>query len=297
MVGLVGLIFTFLFFVILGVVLQGLRKIPAEPPTKAVVTRLGQRTGGVKKEGWRFFLFYPFLNGYIPVNVEKKNFDFEPHDVRTPDMAEIEMKVHVTFSPDSSSGTQLIAYLNSGGEDGVKDILEDIIMESVREFAVNPDHEPKNWEMAVKMDKHFLAEIVASMLGIDHKNPENSQMMADVTRELRRGNGNMKLETLGIIIHRVNVVSIRPKGELAKNAEKVANEVKEREAEMIELEHIREQVKRMVAELGIKPEKALEIIQTERNKVIKTIEERNMNYTGLDGTGMLGAIADKFLNK
>ena len=92
-----------------------------------------------------------------------------------------------------------------------------------------------------------------------------------------------------------NAAQAFPKGELAKNAEKVANEVKEREAEMIELEHIREQVKRMVEELGVKPEKALEIIQTERKKVVKTIEERNMNYSGLDGTGILGAIADKFL--
>lgn len=297
---MIGIMFGFLFFIFLGIVMQGLRKIPAEPPTKAVVTRLGERTGAVKKEGWRFFLFYPFVNGYVPINVTKVNLNFLPHGVRTPDMAEIEMKVHLTFSPNPeiiSGQTQLIQYLNSGGESGVKEILEDIVLESVREFAITPQTKPFTWEEAVKMDKEFLAEIVASILGIDAKNPdpENQEEVRRISTELKQGNGKMKIPTLGIILHRVNVVSIQPKGEvLSGAAEKVAKERKERDAEQIELQHIREQVALMVKDLKITPKEAIELIQTERKKVTKNIEERN--YSGLGNSGIIGAVADKFLN-
>jgi len=47
------------------ILLQGLRRIPADPPTLGIKTRFGKRTGGKAMEGWNFFLFYPFVTGYI----------------------------------------------------------------------------------------------------------------------------------------------------------------------------------------------------------------------------------------
>lgn len=220
-------------FFIGALILQGLRRVPADPPHKAVVTRFGKRTGEVKDEGWRWFFLYPLVMGAILVDMTKKNQDLIPREVRTAeDMAEVEVAVSLTFRPDSDN---LIEFLNSGREPGVKSILEDVVEETVREFAANPTRKPNTWEDAVKMRREFLAEIVLAILGKDPASitPDEIDEMA---RELRRGNGKIQLDTLGIVLNRVNVTAIRPKGELAKAAELEAKEHRERKAEVVEVE-------------------------------------------------------------
>ncbi|MEK7635826.1 MAG: SPFH domain-containing protein [Patescibacteria group bacterium] len=263
--------------------LQGLRRIPADPPSRAVVTRFGRRTGYVKNEGWRFFPIYPWWGGYILVDMTKKNQDLTPREVRTAqDMAEIEVTVSLTWRPDCdfnpiTSQSYLIEYLNSGGESGIKDILEDIVEEAVREFAADPNREPNTWEDAVKMKREFLAEIVAAILGrVPTQTPIDE--LNTIVIQLRRGNGTLKLETLGIVLNRVNVTSIRPKGKLAEAAEKQAIEKRERLAEVIELNHVGERINAL-KQLGFSNEQALEIIQTERGKVKKEISESKWNVS------------------
>ena len=124
---------TLIFLGLAGaLILQGLRKIPANPPHKAVCTLIGERTGRVKNEGWRFFFIYPLLNGYIPINVTKINQDLKPEDVRTAeDMAEIEVGISLTWKPDDGADngkTRLIKYLNSGAESGVKTSFRMLLM-------------------------------------------------------------------------------------------------------------------------------------------------------------------------
>lgn len=148
-----------LYFLSVGAIgLQGARKIPANPPHRAVVTRLGRRTNKVKKEGWRFFLFYPYWNGYILVNVTKVNYDLPPQSVRTPDVAELEIPISLTWTPldkevdscDTETRVNgLINYLNAGGEKGVKEILDDIVRERLREWAISKVEGPKTWEQAL----------------------------------------------------------------------------------------------------------------------------------------------------
>jgi regulator of protease activity HflC (stomatin/prohibitin superfamily) len=263
-------------FVVSGLIIKGLRRVPADPPHKAVVTRFGKRTGEVWDEGWHFFFLYPWITGAVLVNMTKKNQDLTPRDVRTPDMAEIEIMVSLTFQPEPQ---KLIEYLNSGGESGVKSILEDIVEETVREFAANPNQSPYTWEDAIKMKREFLAQIVLAVTGKDPATLTPTEI-DEMARELRRGNGKTNIETLGIVLNRVNVTNIRPKGKLAEAAEQVAKEKRERDGEVVELEHVAKQTEILAAKyvtLGATPEaafeRALETVQTERKKISKDLKE------------------------
>lgn len=267
-----------------GLSLQALKKIPAEPPTIAVVTFLGERKikNGkpiTKKEGWRLFWLYPWLYGYVPVEVTKIDQDLQTQDVRmSGDKAEVSIKVSLTWKPDKDN---LIQYLNSGGKKNVADILEDIVEEAVRELATNPNKEPTTWEEAVAMKRIFLAEIVNVVLG---KNPTltSTKEIDEIATNLRRGNGNQKIESLGIVLDRVNVTEVKPKNpKLADAADESAIEKKQKESEKIEIETVNELAKKLIDTLGIDPKTALEIIQTERGKVTKNIKENKYDVAGI----------------
>ena len=83
---------------------------------------------------------------------------------------------------------------------------------------------------------------------------------------------------MGIVLNRVNVTSIKPKGKLAEAAQKEAIEKREQKAETIELTHIAERIESL-KKLGFSNEQSLEIIQTERGKVSKTISESKWNVS------------------
>lgn len=273
------IIFTILWllFVVAAVFFyQGLRRIPAEPPHMGIRTIWGRRQSGAETEGWHFYPLYPWWHGVILVNMTEKNQDLVPQDVRTSgDMADIEIQVSLTWAPDPD---RLIKYRNSGGEAGVSDILEDIVTDAVRGFAADPTRMPNTWEEAVKMQREFLFEIVEAILertGVAFSNIET------VATELKRGNGKLHLEYLGIILIRVNVTRVQPKGKLAEAAEREAVEKRERLAEIVELTHFRERIAELIKAPpdgpGLSPEQAIEVFQTERGKVSKTIEEKKFS--------------------
>ena len=145
-----------------GVILQGLRKIPADPPSIAAVTLLGERTGGFKKEGWRFFLFYPVLYGYIEIDVSKKNPDFKSQTVMVPDNAQIEIPVSITYTPDCDN---IKNYINAKKEAGVNDILEDIVSQKLREWAIATDEGPQTWEEAMVAREEAVWLLSKAILG------------------------------------------------------------------------------------------------------------------------------------
>lgn len=265
-----------LFFLAGALFLQALRKIPADPPHKGVRTIWGKRKeDSIEDEGWGLFPLFPWWHGYVLVNMEKKNQDLTPEEVRTAqDMAEIQVKVSLTWRP---APNNLLEYLNSGGENGVKSIIADVVTEAVREFAADPSREPNTWEDAIKMRKEFLAEIVLSILGKDPGQTPQDEI-DEIIRELRRGNGTMEMETLGIILNRVNITEIKPRGKLAEAAEMMAKEERDRKGEEVELKHVATQITKL-KELGFSNEQALEIIQTERGKVTKEIKESKWNVS------------------
>lgn len=119
----------------------GWQKIPADPPHLGVVTKMGERTNKVLKEGWRFIWWYPFYN-FILVKVEKIAKEFVSPKTRTPDRAESRVPIFTTISPDPEN---LIEYLDNGGEEGVLKQLEGILLERIREWAMGPEEGPRTW--------------------------------------------------------------------------------------------------------------------------------------------------------
>lgn len=265
-----------MIFGVVGLVIwQGLKKIPANPPQKGVVTFLGKRTKIVVNEGWVVLLGYPFIFGVILVDMTKKNVNMAPKGVRTPDMAEIEVETAMTFQPDRKN---LIEYLNSKGESGVTEIAQDVIDEAVRELAISKERPPDTWEQAVSMKGDFSFEILLKIEGIPI--PDSSEdreklkkEKADLLKSLRVGNGTLEVPSLGIIINRLNVKNVQPKGKLVEAAEKLAIERREMQAEAVELKHIRDEVAKLNKDLSLSAEQSLELIQTERGKVVKTVNE------------------------
>lgn len=133
-----------------AVIAQGLRRIPADPPYAALVTFLGKPIDRIKKPGWRLFIGYPHLFGFIPVNVTRRNQDFLIL-VRTPDPdnVELQVKVGITFQPDDTDSHSLWNYVRTEQADGIINILRDIAEEELRQWAASTVRGPKNWQEAI----------------------------------------------------------------------------------------------------------------------------------------------------
>ncbi|MEX2145011.1 MAG: SPFH domain-containing protein [Candidatus Spechtbacterales bacterium] len=156
------------FMLVMGwYIFSGMRRIEADPPHVAAVTILGQRTGDTKEEGWRFFPLYPYFYGYIAVEITRIDFDLPHQKVRTPDFGELEIPVGIVFHP---SRKYIINYLNSGGEKGVKDILQNIVHQSLRTWAFSDEHEPRTVQEGMMASDEAVAVLAKSILGseMDH---------------------------------------------------------------------------------------------------------------------------------
>ncbi|MFH1366819.1 MAG: SPFH domain-containing protein [Patescibacteria group bacterium] len=165
-----------------------LKQIPNSPPSLALVTIRGERIKKVKREGLRVFAdFFPFFYGAVIVSVEKKNQDLPREVVRTPDLAELEIPISVTWTPGTNKkedesekeynkrlGEFLINYLNNGGEGkdndkeekkGIRSILADIIRERVREWAIAEEEGPKTFEEALRAQEQAVAILLKAIAG------------------------------------------------------------------------------------------------------------------------------------
>ncbi len=277
--------------VVLMVILQGLRRIPANPPQVALVTFFGERIQRVKKEGWRFFFCYPYIFGYIPVGITKVNQDFTPQEVRTPDKADIKVSVQTTWNPDGDDPEFLIAFLNSGGENGVNNIIQDIISERVRQWAYSSKEGPQTWEEAQGATDKAVEAILETILTTD--------VTEDEMKKCRSGNGKFKLPSLGIVISRLNIGQIEVTGAVKEAADKTAKETQEKKAETVELDHVKDKIQAFI-NMGYSKEQALEIVQTERGKVPKTIAEHQITTntgTGEIVSGLVGLLTKGLADK
>ncbi len=312
-------------------ILQGLRRIHAEPPHAGIRTIGGERdaTKPVVKEGWRFFPIYPYWHGVIVFNVEKVDFDMPEQRVRTPDMAELSVPVSITWTPDTDSAEALINFQNSGEHDGVNGLLTNVVKERLRIWAISGDEGPQTWKEGMQAGEEASTIILKALLGdilekipsdvpthalmkflAEHrKKPTTSEAktfgpnweilkakwdnlppekqneikaaIAKRRAEIKtasEGNGKFKLLQFGIKINKLNIGEIKVLGEVARVAELVAKEAREQEAEVVELKHIAKRIRALKA-LKMSNEQAIEIIQTERAKVIKNISEHKLNIS------------------
>ncbi len=164
-----GALLLTIFFVI-G--LMSVKKIPNNPPHKGVVVILGKRKNIYKKkyiyknEGWHFL--FPLFDIYniIPVDVTKKNKDFPPETVRTPDLAVLQIPISLTWIPDKN---HLVEYLDSGGENGVWEIIQDVVKERVRAWAINNQEGPQDFEEALGAREEAVEVLIKAVSGKELK--------------------------------------------------------------------------------------------------------------------------------
>ncbi|PJC65297.1 MAG: hypothetical protein CO020_01480 [Candidatus Colwellbacteria bacterium CG_4_9_14_0_2_um_filter_50_12] len=279
-----------------AVILQGLRRIPAEPPQVALVTFLGGRIRRVKREGWRFFFAHPYVFGYIPIGITSIPQDFTPSEVRTPDNAELKVPISITWHPNGDDPGALIAFINSGGETGVRVILQNIVSERIRQWHRSPKEGPQTWEEAIGATDKTVEAILETILAKDVTQEE--------MKECRRGNGRFELPSLGIVISLLNIEQVEVVGTVKEAAEKAAKEVQEKKAESIETQTFLSLVKEN-EKAGFSKNEARDNIQVERGKVPKTINEHRISLDpaaaeavkALAGSPALAAIVGKLLAK
>jgi len=146
---------------------HGLVSIPSNPPHCGVVTFFGKRTKEIMEEGIKFLPFNKILFDVILIKITRKNLNIPPIKVRTPDRAEIEVDMSLTYTP---SKKNLISFLNAEEATGVETILKEMIEERIRTWAISGDEGPTNWEEAMASKGEALAVLIKRILG-DNLNP------------------------------------------------------------------------------------------------------------------------------
>lgn len=248
----IGTIFFLLF---------SLRKILARPPHIGLITILGRRIPKILKEGWH--LCAPPLYSFTGILIEKQNVDLKFSNIRckakgtdlhSPQAGgEISVDISYTYTPDYQDENKLIEFINSGGHEGVKKIVRDLIEEVVREIG-----REYSWEEFTFSRGELKKEVLRRLTG------------KDAEEELAK-NGFSDIRGLGIRFWKFNIGNVTELGELHKAAEKRAVEIQQREGEKVELDFLLEYIKKF-KELGISPEEIWDNIQTERKKATKEIK-------------------------
>lgn len=97
---------------------------------------------------------------------------------------------------------------------------------------------------------------------------------------IRAGDGKVIIKNLGIVLELLNVGEINVLGTVAEEAENEAKEEQQRKGEALEIKYVLQRIKQfMKPPFNYSPEQALEIVQTERGKVVKNIQENKFNIS------------------
>gem|GEM_PF-4997268 len=281
-----------------------------------IVRRLFNESKG---EGLTFFI--PGVYNAMPINVTKKNKDINPISIKTPDLADLKVPISVTWAPD---GDNLFEYLESGEEKGVWKILEQIVIERVRGWAMNTHEGPATFQQALAAREEATEVLFKAVAGKELKEvsskvptpilfkyfnepqipPTKEEMESwhkdwakveqilrnedkaliekeirirrEQVKEIQRGNGNQTIESLGIILKRLNIgdITLKEGSQLEAAAEKEVKEKREQAAEEVELEHVGKRIEILMNEpYNFTKEQARDIVQVEREKVTKQIKD------------------------
>lgn len=130
---------------------------------------------------------------------------------------------------------------------------------------------------------------------IAKKTPDEAIKIHETLKNELEKKADEKSKDWGIDILNVFITKLELSKEVIEAYEEEIREEREKIAEEKELQHLVNQIE-LLKKTGIDAESAKQFIQTDRKraKVTKTIEEKI--YKGLEGTGAMGAIADKFLS-
>lgn len=150
------------FIFCFGFFLAGsIQVVPADPPTIAILTFLGEPTATTLSSGYYILPFYPSLFGLIPI--ENKTVDQElAFQIVTPDNVSSRFEITVSWIIDQAHILEL--YLN-GGIEGVKSKLEDIVEGRLREWSVSTTEGPEDWQEARRAGRQATAVLLKAILG------------------------------------------------------------------------------------------------------------------------------------
>jgi regulator of protease activity HflC (stomatin/prohibitin superfamily) len=141
---------------------QGMRRIPADPLTKGVKTFMGAPQKKIIGPGWHFFFFFPLIDGYIKVNAEKVNQAVSLEEILTPDGVSNRIPVSIEWEFDDENP---LNYLESGKEEGIRGILENIITERIREWLNSREEGPQNYSELREAGEEATNTILKAVLG------------------------------------------------------------------------------------------------------------------------------------
>ena len=160
------------YIVGLVIILWGITYIQADPPHKALITKFGQLLWKknaednfipvVKEEGFRWIFLDGIWFGKIVFSVEKKNFDYPPQTIMTPDNGRIKVPKSFTFIPDEENIVNFIKY---GKAEGVIETLDEVAAEKLRIFALSKHEGPQNWKDLMAAKEEAVAVILKAIVG------------------------------------------------------------------------------------------------------------------------------------
>ena len=147
-------------------------------------------------------------------------------------------------------------------------------------------------DVVAKGMEDLIKEVIRSTMA--DKTPDEAIQIHEKLKDDLETKATEKSFDWGIEIKNIFITQLGFMEEVVQEFERLTKEEKQRESEATELGHVANQIKVLV-EAGLSPTEAKDVVQTERGKVNKTIEEKI--YRGLEGAGAIGAVLDNFISK
>jgi len=182
----------------------------------AVVMFGSRRLNQVKGEGFRLFPFYPWLFRGKLIGLTRRMLDVVLTDIQTRDLARLTINIALEWSPDPR---RAIAFLDAGEDQGVRSLLERRAANFVGQWARSSE-----WEMAKLVAVNTHSHLVSGIAGLIADDPAT-------VAKLQTGDASHDVHDLGIVLHKVNITSIDPRGPLVQALEREAAEDQTRSAE------------------------------------------------------------------
>ncbi len=225
--------------------------------------------------GNTFFLFYPWFQSFVLVDVSSQNYDENISEVRTnEDQVDSDLNIELSFfisdfrkflefAGEIKEKTEAKHFLN------VKKVFMGMMAEPVREHAENPNHGPNKWELLAAAGKEFIELILTQV-------SESTDAKMDVEK-LGKGNGNVVIKGLGITVSKLNITKVKPDEKVEKAKEDV-NIYQRRQ----EKEEIKRKIQKIVQEstaegvkfykdLGVDPKTSINVVQSQRGEATRII--------------------------
>lgn len=201
---LAGPLWYFVFFLLVFVFLiAGIRKIPAEPHTRGVVTFLGRKTTATIGDGFVFLPLQPILFDLILVEMTNKLIEIEPKNIRAPgDATDVYLKITILWNPDPE---YLAEFLDRGGEETVRKTIEDVSEAAVRKLISDPENGPKRWREILQNSELLVEAVIEALFEARDK-----KQIKEAAGDISRGFNKYRIPYLGVLINRIDVILSPP---------------------------------------------------------------------------------------